>query len=121
MRRTSSGAAGARVSALARLLEVETRLEDALEQARRDADAVREAARARAAARQGALAAELAAADAELSATLARDADAQIASERAELARRSARYEALDDRAVEALAEWVAGEALAGEGPEGAP
>ena len=74
MRRTTSAPDAAPESALARLLEVESRLEAMLEEARVHADDIEAEAHERAGLRAGALEGELAAADAELSAALAADA-----------------------------------------------
>lgn len=118
MRRTSSPPHAAPDSALARLLDVEFRLEAMLERARADADAILEEARGRAEARAGAVAAEVAAADAGLSATLAAEASARIAEERKALARLHSRYEAVDEGGVEALAAWVVERVLESAGAE---
>lgn len=113
MRRLSSAPAAAPESALSRLLEVESRLEAMLEEARQHADTILRDARLRADARAGTLDAELAAADAELSATLAREAAARITEEQEALARIRARYEAIDARGLESLAAWVVDQVLA--------
>jgi len=112
MRRTSSPHHPAPESALARLLEVESRLEAMLERARVDAEATLGAAGARAEARGGTLVAELAAADAEVSATLAAEAEARVAEEQAMLAAARARYEAVDAIQLDALSTWVIDEVL---------
>jgi hypothetical protein len=112
MRRRSSAADSAPRSALARLLEVESRLEAALEEARAESAAVLERAAERAELRQGALAAELAAADDELSARLAVDAEARIAEEEAALAAVRARYEAVDEVAATEHAHWLVQQVL---------
>jgi len=118
MRRTPSGPDAAPESALARLLEVESRLEAMLDEARRQADVTLYEARVRAGARLGALAAELAAADAELSVALAAQAARRIAEEQEALARVRSRYDAVDARGVEALAAWVLEQVLESVGRE---
>jgi hypothetical protein len=120
MRRTAADHHAAPESALARLLEVETRLEALLEQARLDAEKTLGEARERAAARTTTLAAELAAAEAEVSAALDAASGAQIRREQEALARIRSRYEAVDGRAVEALATWVFEQVLASAGTEAA-
>jgi hypothetical protein len=119
MRRTPSQTDAAPESALARLLEVESRLEAMLEEARVDAEKIEARARREAEARVGRLATELAAADAELAATLAAESEAHIARERARLAGVRARYEAVDEERTAALSAWIVDEVLrlAGEGP----
>jgi hypothetical protein len=112
MRRTSSPSNQAPDSALARLLEVESRLEGMLERARIEAESILAAAGERAEARAGTLVAELAAADAELSATLAAEAEARIAQERTLLAAVRARYEAVDAAQARILSAWVVDEVL---------
>lgn len=112
MRRTSSAPHPAPESALARLLEVESRLEAMLERARTDAEATIGAARERAEARAGTLVAELAAADAEVSATLAAEAEARITQEQSLLAATRARYEVVDAIRAHALSAWVIDEVL---------
>ncbi|HMU62052.1 MAG TPA: hypothetical protein PKA66_09725 [Gemmatimonadales bacterium] len=107
MRRSSSAPGSAQQSALARLLEVESRLEAMLEEARAESAALLEGAAQRAERRHDSLAAELAAADAELSARLAVDAETRIAEEEAELAAVRARYEAVDEAAAAEHARWL--------------
>ena len=116
MRRTAGAPHAAPESALARLLEVETRLEAMLEETRALAEATLQQARGRAKARLGTLAAELAEAEAALSTTLAAEAAAQVAREQAALARVRGRYDAVDDAGVEALAAWVFDQVLASAG-----
>ncbi len=94
-------------SALARLLEVESRLEAMLEGVRLDADAQVRAAEDDAKARVAQLDAELAAAEAALAAALEAKAEAQIAEERTGLEAARARYESVTDDEAEALAVWV--------------
>lgn len=118
MRRTSAGPDVAPESALARLLEVESRLEQMLEEARQEAEATLRAAGARADARAETLAAELRAADVELSAALAAEAAGRIGAEQEALAQIRARYEAVGDQGVEALATWVLEQVLAAVGTE---
>lgn len=113
MRRTPAGAAPAPESALARLLEVESRLEAMLDEARQAADSALRAARERSEARAATIADELAAADAEMSASVAAEARRRIDEEQQALARIRARYEQVDDRDVEALAAWVIEQVLA--------
>jgi len=120
MRRTAGAPHAAPESALARLLEVESRLEGLLEEARAAADAMLATAEARAGARLGTLAAELAAAEAEMSASLAAEATAQVAREQEALAAIRARYEAVDDGAIETLAAWVSAQVLDGTTADGA-
>jgi hypothetical protein len=119
MRRTPPPPDTAPESALARLLEVESRLEAMLEEARADAGRIEARARQQAEARAGRLAADLAAADAELTARLAVESEARIAREQAHLAGVRARYEAVDDARATALSAWLVDEVLrmAGEGP----
>jgi len=117
MRRTAAQHA-APESALARLLEVETRLEAMLEEAHLAAEATLRDARARAASRSGALAAELAAAESEVASAVAAQIAAQVAREEAALTRTRSRYERVDDRSVEALAAWVFDQVLAAAGTE---
>ena len=112
MRRTSPPPHPAPESALTRLLEVESRLEAMLGRARVDSERTIGAARERAEARTGTLVAELAAADAEVSVTLAAEAEARIAEEQALLAAARARYEAVDATQLDALSAWVIGEVL---------
>lgn len=112
MRRSASPPSAAPESALARLLEVESRLEAMLADARTDADAILARARARAAARAEALVAELAAADAELSVTLGAEAEKRIATERAALATVQARYAAVDEPRHAELTAWVVEQVL---------
>ena len=95
MRRSSSAPVPAPASALARLLEVESRLEAMLEEARTESAALLEAA-----------------ADAELSARLTADAEARIAEEAAALAAVRARYEAVDAAAIERHARWLVQQVL---------
>ena len=113
MRRTAGAPHAAPESALARLLEVESRLEAMLEETRARAEATLQQARERAEARLGTLAAELAAAEAEVSSALDAEAAAQVAREQAALAEVRARYDAVDDAGVEALAAWVFDQVLA--------
>ena len=113
MRRTAAGPEAAPESALARLLEVESRLEAMLEEARVAAESTLRSARERAEARVGTNDAEMAAADAELSASLAAEALRRIEEEAAALARVRARYEQVDDRGIEAQAAWVLEQVLA--------
>ncbi len=120
MRRTAADHHAAPQSALARLLEVETRLEGMLEAARLEAEKTVSDARERAAARTGTLAAELAAAEAEVSATLDAESGARVLREQELLAQIRSRYEAVDVRAVEALAAWVFEQVLASVGAEAA-
>ena len=112
MRRTTSAPDAAPESALARLLEVESRLEAMLEEARVHADDIESEARERAGLRAGALEGELAAADTELSAALAAEAEARIARERALLAEARARYDAVDAAGLAAHADWVVEQVL---------
>lgn len=107
MRRRSSAPDSAPRSALARLLEVESRLEATLEEARAASAALLARAAEQAERRQDSLAAELAAADAELSARLAVDAETRIAEEEAALAAVRARYEAVDEAAAREHARWL--------------
>lgn len=116
MRRTAGVPPAAPESALARLLEVETRLEAMLEEARALADATLQLARNRAEERLGTLTAELAAAESEVAATLAAEAAEQIARERVALAQVRARYDAVDDAGIEALAAWVFDQVLGSAG-----
>ena len=116
MGRTAGAPHAAPESALARLLEVETRLEAMLEEARALAEATVAAARDQAETRAGALAAELAAAEVEVSAALALEAAEQVAREHKALAEVRSRYEAVDDGGVEALASWVFEQVLASVG-----
>ena len=113
MRRRVAGPEAAHESALARLLEVESRLEAMLEEARVAAESTLRAARGRAEAHAGTNDAEMAAADAELSASLAAEALRRIAEEQAALARVRARYEQVDAPGVEAHAAWVLEQVLA--------
>ena len=113
MRRRAAGPEAAPESALARLLEVESRLETMLEEARREAESTVLDARERAATRAGTMDAEFAAADAELSAVLDAEALRRIVEEQTALARVRARYEQVDARAVEAHAAWVLEQVLA--------
>ena len=112
MRRTTSAPDAAPESALARLLEVGSRLEAMLEGARVHAAEIEAEARGRAGLRAGALEAELAAADTELSAALAAEADARIARDRALLGEARARYEAMDAASLAAHADWVVEQVL---------
>ena len=112
MRRTPAAPTTAPESALSRLLEVETRLEAMLKEAHAQAEATLREARNRAEARGVALAAELATVDTELSVTLAAEAAAQMAEQREAIARVRSRYEAVDDRGVEALGGWVVEQVL---------
>ena len=112
MRRTTSAPDAAPESALARLLEVESRLEAMLEEARVHADDIEAEARERAGLRVGAQEGELAAADTELSAALAAEAEARIARERALLAEARARYDAVDAAGLAAHADWVVEQVL---------
>lgn len=113
MRRTAAGSEAAPESALARLLEVESRLEVMLEEARQSADATLREARGRAATHAGSNEAEMAAADAKLSASLAAEALRRIEEEQAALARVRSRYEEVDDGGVESQAAWVLAQVLA--------
>lgn len=113
MRRTAAGSEAAPESALARLLEVESRLEAMLEEARQAAESTVREARGRAEAHAGTNEAEMAAADAELTALLSAEALRRIAEEQAALARVQSRYEQVDDRGVEAHAAWVLEQVLA--------
>ncbi len=112
MRRRSLPPDPAPRSALARLLEVESRLEAMLEEARTDSAAASRSAAEQAELRHGSLTAELAAADAELSARLTADAEARIAEEAAALAAVRARYEAVDAAAIERHARWLVQQVL---------
>ena len=116
MRRTAGVPPAAPESALARLLEVETRLEAMLDETRTLADATLQQARDRAEARLGTLASELAAAESAVAATLASEAAAQVLRERAALAQVCARYDAVDDAGIEALAAWVFDQVLGSAG-----
>jgi hypothetical protein len=118
MRRTAARHHAAPESALARLLEVEGRLEAMLEGARLQAEATLSQARERAAARTGTLAAELAAAEAEIAATLDAESGARMLREQEALAHVRSRYEAVDQREVEALAVWVSEQVLGSAGAE---
>jgi hypothetical protein len=120
MRRTAADHHAAPASALTRLLEVETRLEGMLEAARLEAEKTVGDARARAAARTATLAAELAAAEAEVSATLDAESAARVLREQDLLSQVRSRYEAVDARAVEALAAWVFEQVLGSVGTEAA-
>jgi hypothetical protein len=112
MRRSSSAPDSAHQSALARLLEVETRLEAMLEEARAESAAMLDLATERAERRRDSLAAELAAADAELSARLAVDARRRIAEEEAALAAVRARYESVNEAAAAEHARWLVDQVL---------
>jgi hypothetical protein len=112
MRRTSSPPDTAPQSALARLLEVESRLEAMLDEARLESEATLKDAEERADLRTKSLATELAAADAELSARLTANVERRIAEEEAVLAAARARYEAIGDAAIEAHARWIVAQVL---------
>lgn len=118
MRRTTAGPEAVPASALARLLEVESRLEAMLDEARQAAESTLREARGRAEARAGSTDAEMATADAELSASLAAEALRRIGEEQAALARVRARYEQVDGRGAEALAAWVLEQVLVSAGME---
>ncbi len=112
MRRTSSPPDLAPRSALARLLEVEFRLEAMLEEARLESEAILKTAREQAELRHGSLAAEIAAADTELAVRLTAEAESRIAEEEAVVAAVRARYECVDEAALAAHARWIAGRVL---------
>lgn len=112
MRRKPSPPDPAPRSALARLLEVESRLEAMLAEARREGDALLRDAEIRATTRIGSLEAELVAADAELSARLAAAAEGRIRAEASVVAARCARFEALEPADLSVLADWVVEQVL---------
>jgi hypothetical protein len=118
MRRKTSPPEVAPESALARLLELESRLEAMLESARLQAETVVAEAGQRAAARASTLAVELAAAETELSAALAAEAEVRVGQERALLAAARGRYEAVDTAGLEALSAWVVEQVLQMAGEE---
>jgi hypothetical protein len=97
---------------------VETRLEAMLEETHAQAEATLREARNLAEARGVSLVAELATADAELSGALAAKVAARMAEQREAIARVRARYEAVDDRGVEALAAWVVEQVLQSTGTQ---
>jgi len=94
-------------SALARLLEVETRLEAMLAEVRADAEAMVAAATARAEGVAESLGAELAAAEAELAATLEAEAAKQVSSACAEFEARRTALARVDEDGIDALVAWV--------------
>lgn len=99
-------------SALARLLEVESRLEAMLDAVRVETDARVRDAEDLARAREDGLAAELAAAEQELAAAVAAESEARIVGERSRLDARRALYDGVDEGQARALAARVVDDVL---------
>ena len=118
MRRRQTSSDQAPESALARLLEVETRLEAMLEEVRTDAEAMVAAATARAEGVAESLGAELAAAEADLAADLEAEAATRVARACAEFEAGRAAIARVDEKGIDALAAWVVEAVLAEAGRE---